>query len=42
MMQKLYNFKIYKQIHFLEKKNIIHFVNVETDSRLRYAKQRIG
>jgi hypothetical protein len=33
MTEKLYNFKIKKQFHFLEKKN--HFVNVEIDPRLQ-------
>jgi hypothetical protein len=30
---KIYNFKIFKQIHFLKKK-IFFFVNVEIDPRL--------
>ncbi len=35
MMEKIYNFKIKKRIHFL-KFFFIHFVNVEIDPRLRY------
>jgi hypothetical protein len=33
MIENIYNFQIEKRIHFL-KKEIIHFVNVETNPRL--------
>jgi len=35
MMKEYINFKIKKPIHFL-KKIIIHFVNMETDPKIRY------
>jgi hypothetical protein len=35
MMENIYNLKIKKSTNYL-KKIIIHFVNVETDPRLRY------
>ncbi len=34
MIEKIYNFKIRKQIHFLKKEKKICFVNVETDPSL--------